>query len=141
DEEGKGEVSMRDLLRSSLRLRPDRIVVGEVRGAEAIELINAMNTGHRGCLGTIHANSPSDSIVRLESLAMGGEVNMSESALRSQVASAVQIVIQISRFPDGSRRVASIAEVRGLNPDKSYEVVEVFKIKNLKRDADGKLVG
>src|ERR1700691_4661009 len=77
DEQGKGEVSMRDLLRSSLRLRPDRIVVGEVRGAEAIELINAMNTGHRGCLGTIHANSPLDSLVRLESLAMGGEVTMS----------------------------------------------------------------
>ncbi len=141
DEQGKGEVSMRDLLRSSLRLRPDRIVVGEVRGAESIELINAMNTGHRGCLGTIHSNNPSDSLVRLESLAMSGEVNMSESALRAQVASAVQIVVQISRFPDGSRRVASIAEVRGLNPDKSYEVVEIFKIKGLKRDADGKLVG
>jgi pilus assembly protein CpaF len=141
DEQGKGEVSMRDLLKSSLRLRPDRIIVGEVRGGEAIELINAMNTGHRGCLGTIHGNSPVDSMVRLETLAMSGEANISEIALRQQVASAVQIVVQISRFPDGSRRIASIAEVRGLNPDKTYNVVELLKIKGLKREANGKLSG
>lgn len=141
NEEGKGEVAMRDLLRSSLRLRPDHIIVGEVRGIEAIELINAMNTGHRGCLGTIHANSCVDSMVRLETLAMSGDSQVSEHAVRSQIASAVQIIVQISRFPDGSRRVASIAEVRGLNPDKTYNVVELFKIHDMKRGAGGKLVG
>jgi len=141
DEQGKGEVSMRDLLKSSLRLRPDHIIVGEVRGVEAIELINAMNTGHRGCLGTIHANSPVDSLVRLETLAMSGETQISETAIRSQIASAVQIVVQISRFPDGSRRVASIAEVRGMNADKTYNVVELFKIHDMKRLPDGKLSG
>ena len=138
---GKGEVSMRDLLKSSLRLRPDHIIVGEVRGSEAMELINAMNTGHRGCLGTIHANSPADSMVRLETLAMSGDSQISETAVRSQIGSAVQIVVQISRFPDGSRRVASIAEVRGLNPDKTYNVVEIYKIQGMKREADGKLSG
>ena len=141
DEQGKGEVNMRDLLKSSLRLRPDHIFVGEVRGVEAIELINAMNTGHRGCLGTIHANSCVDSLVRLETLAMSGDSQVSESAVRSQIASAVQIVVQISRLADGSRRVTGISEVRGLNSDKTYEVVDIFKIQDLKRGPDGKLTG
>ncbi len=141
DNQGKGEVKMRDLLKSSLRLRPDRIIVGEVRGAEAIELINAMNTGHRGCLGTVHANSPQDAIVRLETLAMSGDSAASEMAIRSQIASAVHIIVQISRFPDGSRRVQAISEVRGINADKTYNVVDIFKIHSLKREADGKLSG
>jgi pilus assembly protein CpaF len=141
DDQGKGEVSMRDLLKSSLRLRPDRIIVGEVRSSEAMELINAMNTGHRGCLGTIHSNSPQDALVRLETLAMSGEGKVSEFAIRSQIASAVQIVVQISRFPDGSRRISNISEVRGLNSDKTYNVVDLFKIHRLKREADGKLTG
>jgi pilus assembly protein CpaF len=141
DNEGKGEVGMRDLLKSSLRLRPDRIIVGEVRGAEAMELVNAMNTGHRGCLGTVHANSPQDAIVRLETLAMSGDSRVSEIAVRSQIASAVQIVVQISRMSDGSRRVTSIAEVRGINPDKTYNVVEIFRIFDLKRGADGRVTG
>src|ERR1700683_5330295 len=96
----------------------------EVRGAQAIELINAMNTGHRGCLGTIHANSPIDSLVRLETLAMSGDAQVSEFAIRSQIASAIQLVVQISRFPDGSRRISHISEVRGVNHDRTYNVVE-----------------
>ncbi|MBK9293151.1 MAG: CpaF family protein [Oligoflexia bacterium] len=127
DQEGKGEVKMRDLLKSSLRLRPDRIIVGEVRGSEAIELINAMNTGHNGCLGTIHANSPADSLVRLETLAMSAEGKISEVAIRQQIASAIQIVVQISRFHDGLRRVTHISEVCGLNLDKTYNVIDIFK--------------
>lgn len=127
DEEGKGEVKMRDLVKSSLRLRPDRIIVGEVRGAEALELVNAMNTGHNGCLGTIHANSPADSLVRLETLAMSADSQISEVAIRQQITSAVQLVVQISRFHDGSRRVTHISEVRGVNPDKSYNVVDIFR--------------
>jgi pilus assembly protein CpaF len=141
DDSGKGEVGMRDLLKSSLRLRPDRIIVGEVRSSEAIELINAMNTGHRGCLGTIHANSPQDAMVRLETLAMSGEGQVSETAMRSQIASAVQIVVQISRFPDGSRRISTISEVRGMNSDKTYNMADLFKIHRLTREADGKLTG
>lgn len=139
--QGQGEVTMRDLLKSSLRLRPDRIIVGEVRSSEALELINAMNTGHKGCLGTIHANSPPDAVVRLEALAMGGDAKLSEKAVQYQLASAINLVIQVSRLQDGSRRITSIAELRGLNPDKSYDVVEIFNIPNLRRTAEGKLVG
>jgi pilus assembly protein CpaF len=141
DEEGKGEVSMRDLLKSSLRLRPDRIIVGEVRGSEAIELINAMNTGHKGCLGTVHANSPQDALVRLETLAMSGDSQVSELAVRHQIASAVQIIVQVSRYPDGSRRIGSIAEITGLNPDHTFKTQEIYHLPVLKRAADGRLTG
>lgn len=138
---GKGEVSMKDLLKSSLRLRPDRIIVGEVRSSEAIELINAMNTGHKGCLGTVHANSPEDAIVRLEALAQSGDAKISEKALRYQVASAIDLIIQVSRYSDGSRRVGAISEVQGLGADGTYQVVPIFSMSRLVRGADGKLVG
>ena len=141
DQMGKGEVSMKDLLKSSLRLRPDRIIVGEVRSSEALELLNAMNTGHKGCMGTVHANSPEDAIVRLEALAQGGDGKISEKALRYQVASAIDMIVQISRFSDGSRRVASIAEVRGFSADGSYDVVPLFQMSRLVRKPDGKLEG
>ena len=141
DQLGKGEVSMKDLLKSSLRLRPDRIIVGEVRSAEAIELINAMNTGHKGCLGTVHANSPEDSIVRLEALAQGGDAKISEKALRFQVASAIDLIIQVSRYQDGSRRIGAISEVMGLNPDGSYQMQTLFAMSRMVRQADGKLSG
>lgn len=141
DQLGKGEVSMKDLLKSSLRLRPDRIIVGEVRSAEAIELINAMNTGHKGCLGTVHANSPEDAIVRLEALAQGGDAKISEKALRFQVASAIDLIVQVSRYQDGSRRVGAISEVLGLNPDGSYEMQTLFAMSRMVRQADGKLSG
>lgn len=141
DAQGKGEVSMKDLLKSSLRLRPDRIIVGEVRSSEALELLNAMNTGHKGCLGTIHANSPSDAIVRLEALAQGGDAKISEKALRYQVSSAIDLIVQVSRYSDGSRRIGEISEVRGFLPDGSYDVVPIYKIPRLTRKADGKLEG
>lgn len=138
---GKWEVTMKDLLKSSLRLRPDRIIVGEVRSSEALELINAMNTGHKGCLGTIHANTPEDAIVRLEALAQGGDGKISEKALRSQVSSAVDMFIQVTRYSDGSRRISHISEVRGFHPDGSYEVVPIFQMARMKRRADGNLEG
>lgn len=141
DQFGNGEVSIKDLLKSSLRLRPDRIIVGEVRSSEALELINAMNTGHKGCMGTVHANSPEDAIVRLEALAQGGDSGISEKALKYQVASAVEIIVQISRFPDGSRRVGSIAELRGLDQAGAYQVVPLFQMSRLVKLADGKLKG
>ena len=141
DEQGENEVSMRDLLKSALRLRPDRIIVGEVRGSEGMELIQAMNTGHKGSMGTIHANSPNDALVRLEALAMGSDAKISEKALQYSIAGAIDMVIQISRLSDGSRRVMSIAEVRGLDKDYNYVVVPIFQMGNLVRGADGKLVG
>ncbi len=141
DEAGKNEVSMRDLLKSALRLRPDRIIVGEVRGAEGMELVQAMNTGHKGSMGTIHANSPNDALVRLEALAMGSDAKISEKALQYSIAGAIDMVIQISRLSDGSRRIMSIAEVRGLDKDYNYIVVPIYQMGNLVRGPDGKLVG
>ncbi len=141
DEIGKGEVSIRDLLKSALRLRPDRIIVGEVRGGEALELVQAMNTGHKGCLGTVHANTASDALVRLEALSQGAESSLSERALRQQIASAIDIVIQVSRFSDGSRRVQSVDEVLGFNTDGTYNVSPVYQMGRLIKAKDGKLVG
>ncbi len=138
---GKGEVTIKDLVKSALRLRPDRIIVGEVRSSEAIELLNAMNTGHKGCMGTVHANSPEDAIVRLEALAQGGESRISEKALRLQVASAIDVIVQISRYGDGSRRIGAISEVRGFLPDGNYNVVPIFELSRLIRKADGRLEG
>lgn len=141
DEQGHGEVTVRDLLKSSLRLRPDRIIVGEVRGSEALELIQAMNTGHKGCLGTIHANSPVDALVRLEALAQSGDSRLSERALRHQIGSAIDLVVQISRYPDGSRRVGSVAELRGFSSDGTYAVTPLFELSRLLRQPDGRLKG
>jgi pilus assembly protein CpaF len=141
DEQGKFEVSMKDLLKSALRLRPDRIIVGEVRGSEGMELVQAMNTGHKGSMGTIHANSPNDALVRLEALAMGGDAKISEKALQYSIAGAIDLIVQISRLSDGSRRVLEIAEVRELDKDFNYTVVPIYKMGNLVRGADGKLTG
>ncbi|MBC7466770.1 MAG: CpaF family protein [Bdellovibrio sp.] len=138
---GKGEVSIKDLLKSALRLRPDRIIVGEVRGSEALELINAMNTGHKGSMGTVHANTPEDAIVRLEALAAGGDAKISEKALTAQVSSAIEIIVQISRYSDGSRKIGAISEVRGIDEKGKYIVVPIFEIQKLTRKADGKLEG
>lgn len=141
DQSGKGEVNIRDILKSALRLRPDRIIVGEVRSSEALDLINAMNTGHKGSMGTVHANSPIDAIVRLEALAAGGDAKISEKALTMQVASAVEIIVQISRYSDGSRKIGAISEVRGIDEKGKYIVVPIFEIKALTRKPDGKLEG
>lgn len=140
DEQGHGEVSIRDLVVSSLRLRPDRIIVGEVRGGEALELIQAMNTGHKGCMGTVHANSPSEAMVRLEALAQSGDSKISEKALTAQISSAVDLVVQVSRYSDGSRRIAEIAEVHGFI-NGAYETTPIFKIDRLIKQPDGKLKG
>ncbi|MFZ4405005.1 MAG: CpaF family protein [Pseudobdellovibrionaceae bacterium] len=141
DGAGKGEVNMRDLLKSALRLRPDRIIVGEVRSSEALELLNAMNTGHKGCMGTVHANTPEDAIVRLEALAQGSDTKVSERALRMQVASAIDMIVQVSRFADGSRRVAAISEVTGFTADGSYNVTPIFSLPRMLRKPDGTLEG
>ncbi len=142
DPMGKGEVTIRDLLRSALRLRPDRIVVGEVRGPEALDLITAMNTGHGGSMGTTHANTPYDALSRLETLAMMGETQIPPSAIRRQIASAVQIVVQCRRFNDGSRKVTHVSEVvPELDGQDRYQLRDIYRFVQQGRSADGKVVG
>jgi pilus assembly protein CpaF len=109
--EGRGEVTIRDLLRNALRMRPDRIVIGEVRGAEALDLLNALNTGHEGALSTVHANSPVDALRRLETLALMADVGLPLDAIREQLQRGVDLIVHMERRVDGSRRVAEIAEV------------------------------
>ena len=112
--EGKGEVGIRDLVRNSLRMRPDRIVVGEVRGGESLDMLQAMNTGHDGSLSTVHANSPRDAIARLETLVLMAGMDLPLRAIREQIASAVDVIVQLSRLRDGTRRVTSVTEVQGM---------------------------
>jgi len=112
--EGKGEIGIRELVRNSLRMRPDRIVVGEVRGGESLDMLQAMNTGHDGSLSTVHANSPRDAIARLETLVLMAGMDLPLRAIREQIASAVDVVVQLSRLRDGSRRVTSVTEVQGM---------------------------
>jgi pilus assembly protein CpaF len=115
--EGKGEISIRDLLRNSLRMRPDRIVVGECRGGEALDMLQAMNTGHDGSLSTVHSNSPRDAIARMETLVLMAGMDLPLRAIREQIASAVNLIVQLSRMRDGSRRVTHITEVQGMEGD------------------------
>jgi pilus assembly protein CpaF len=115
--EGQGEIKIRELVRNSLRMRPDRIIVGEVRGAETLDMLQAMNTGHEGSLTTIHANSPRDALSRLETLVMVGGVELPHRAIREQIASAFDLLVQITRLVDGSRRVTAISEVLGMESD------------------------
>jgi len=109
--EGRGEVTIRDLLRNALRMRPDRIVIGEVRGAEALDLLTALNTGHRGALSTVHANSPADALARLETLALMAGLGLPYEAIAAQVRRGIDLVVHLERLPDGSRRVTEIADV------------------------------
>jgi pilus assembly protein CpaF len=115
--EGKGEISIRDLLRNSLRMRPDRIVVGECRGGEALDMLQAMNTGHDGSLSTVHANSPRDAVARLETLVLMAGMDLPLRAIREQIASAVDVIVQLTRMADGSRRVTHVTEVQGMEGD------------------------
>ena len=112
--EGKGEATIRDLVRNSLRMRPDRIVVGEVRGGESLDMLQAMNTGHEGSLSTIHANSPRDAISRLETLVLMAGMDLPLRAIREQIASAVDVIVQLGRLRDGTRRVTAVTEVQGM---------------------------
>ena len=117
DAEGKGAVHARQLVINSLRMRPNRIVVGEVRGEEALDMLQAMNTGHDGSMTTVHANSPRDALARMETMAMMANLNLPERAIRKQIASAVSLVLQMARFSDGTRRLTNIAEITGMETD------------------------
>ncbi len=112
--DGKGEIAQRDLLRNSLRMRPDRIIIGEVRGGEAFDMLNAMNTGHEGSLSTIHANSPRDGLARMENMVLMANLDLPQQAIREQISSALHLIIQIARFRDGTRRITHVTEVSGM---------------------------
>jgi pilus assembly protein CpaF len=123
--EGKGAVRQRELVINSLRMRPDRIVLGEVRGGEALDMLQAMNTGHDGSLTTIHANNPRDAIARLETMSLMAELNLPDKAIRQQIASAISIIVQIARLSDGTRRVTHITELTGV-ADEMVSLQDIF---------------
>jgi pilus assembly protein CpaF len=139
--EGKGEYSIRDLVKNALRMRPDRIVIGECRGGEALDMLQAMNTGHDGSLTTTHANSPKEAIARLETLSLMSGLDLPARAIREQIANSVHLVVQQSRFNDGSRRVTNIAEVCGIDDNGDITLREIFKFVRTGTNAEGKVVG
>ena len=138
--EGHGAVSVRELVRNSLRMRPDRIVVGECRGGEALDMLQAMNTGHDGSLTTIHANSPRDTISRLETLVMMAGMDLPLKIVRQQISSAVDVIVQTSRLRDGTRKITSITEVAGMEGD-VIVLSEIFKFNQTGVDPEGKIFG
>lgn len=138
--EGKGEVTVRDLVKNSLRMRPDRIIVGEVRTGEALDMLQAMNTGHDGSLTTVHANSPRDVLSRLETMVMMAGMELPIKAIREQVASAIDLIVYQSRLKDGSRRITSITEVQGMESD-VITLQDTFLFKSKGKDERGKIKG
>jgi pilus assembly protein CpaF len=136
--EGKGTVTVRDLVRNALRMRPDRIVVGEVRGAEALDMLQAMNTGHEGSLSTLHANSPRDGLARLETMVLMAGTELPLSATREYIASAISLIVHISRLPDGVRRVTRVTEVSGMEGE-IITVQDIFAFDYSANDGAGLL--
>ncbi len=134
DRYGRGQVTIRELFRSSLRLRPDRIIIGEVRGGEALDMIQAMTSGQGGSMGTLHANNPSDALNRLETMALMSKVELPLYALRAQIASAIDVIVQMSRYAGGRRLVTTICEVDPLGDDGQYRMREIFKLKRVTGD-------
>lgn len=143
--EGKGEISIRKLLKNSLRMRPDRIIVGECRGEEAVDMLQAMNTGHEGSMTTIHANNPRDAIARLEVLVLQGAPELPHAVVRRNIASAVDLIVQQTRLQDGSRKITSIAEVTGVSQPRRGELRvnlrELFRFEQTAVDENGKVIG
>ena len=138
--EGRGEITMRDLVKNALRMRPDRIILGEIRGGEALDMLQAMNTGHDGSLGTIHANSPREALTRLENMVSMSGINLPAKAMRTQIAGAVQMIVQVSRMRDGVRRITSITEVIGMEGE-VITTLELFSYKFEGEGPDGTLKG
>jgi len=138
--EGRGEVGQRDLVKNALRMRPDRIVIGEVRGGEAIDMLQAMNTGHDGSLTTIHANTPRDALARVETMIQMTGMRLSDRAMRQQIASALDLVLQVARMSDGSRRVTSISEITGMEGD-IITMQEIFMYERTGVDQHGQVLG
>jgi pilus assembly protein CpaF len=138
--EGRGEVLARDLVKNALRMRPDRIIVGEVRGGEALDMLQAMNTGHEGSLTTVHANTPRDALARLETMILMAGTNLPNRAMREQVSSALDLIIQASRLSDGSRRIVSVTEVTGMEGD-IVTTQEIYRFRRRGISPEGKIVG
>lgn len=138
--EGKGEIKQRELVKNALRMRPDRVILGEVRSEEAFDMLQAMNTGHEGSMATIHANNPRDAITRLEQMVAMGGLKISEDAIRGQIAAAVNFIVQATRMSDGSRKVISIAEITGME-GRIVQMQEIFKFERTHTDDDGKVHG
>ena len=134
-------MTIRDLFVDSLRMRPDRIVVGEVRRGETLDLVQSMISGHTGALATVHANSPRESAIRLETLCLMSDVSLPIHVARMQTASALQLVVQIARMSDGSRRLQSIAECLGLDEQNNYRFCELYRFEARGRNAEGAIVG
>lgn len=139
--EGKGEITIRDLVKNALRMRPDRIIVGECRGGEALDMLQAMNTGHAGSMTTGHANSPDDILRRLETMVLMSGMELPIRAIRDQIASAIDIIVQQQRLSDGSRKITSITEVLGVDDDYNIVTEEVFRFEQVGIDRDGKVLG
>ena len=138
--EGQGEISIRDLVRNALRMRPDRIILGEIRGSECFDLLAAMNTGHDGSMCTLHANSPRECLGRMENMVMMGDIKMPKEAISRQIVDSVDLIVQVKRLRDGSRRVTNITEVIGMEGP-VIVTQELFKFEYLDETADGKIVG
>ena len=138
--EGQGAITMRDLVKNCLRMRPERIIVGEVRGPEAFDLLQAMNTGHDGSMGTLHANSPREALSRIESMITMGGFSLPSRTIREMICSSVDVIVQAARLRDGSRRITHITEVMGMEGDTIItQDIMVYKI--IGEDANGKLIG
>jgi pilus assembly protein CpaF len=138
--EGRGYVNQRDLVRNSLRMRPDRIIVGEVRGGEALDMLQAMNTGHDGSLSTLHANTARDALARLETMVLMAGMDLPERAIREQIASAIHVVVHLARLADGSRKVVNISEITGMEGT-TIVMQDIFKYERKGVDNDGRIIG
>ncbi len=138
--EGRGEICQRELVKNALRMRPDRIILGEVRGEEAFDMLQAMNTGHEGSMATIHANSPRDALARLSQMIGMAGLTMSEGSIRSQIASAIKLIVQLQRFSDGKRRIVSITEVTGMERE-VVQMQEIFRFIRTGTSDDGQVRG
>ena len=138
--DGKGEISQRELLRNTLRMRPDRIIIGEVRGSEAFDMLNAMNTGHEGSLSTVHANSPRDALARIENMVLMASLELPDRAIREQIASALHLLIQLQRGTDGVRRVTHVTECTGME-GQIVTLQDLFKFQQTGITEDGKVIG
>jgi pilus assembly protein CpaF len=138
--EGNGAIRQRELVVNALRMRPDRIVVGEVRGEETLDMLQAMNTGHDGSLTTIHSNTPRDALARMETMAMMGEIRLPERAIRAQIASAVNLIVQVARMSDGSRRITHISELTG-SQSETISMNDLFLFERKGLTQEGKVSG
>ena len=138
--EGRNAVAQRDLLRNALRMRPDRIIVGEVRGSEAFDMLQAMNTGHEGSLTTVHANSPRDALARVENMVLMAGFDLPVRAIREQIASAIQLVVQLARFVDGSRKIVNVSEISGME-SQTVTMQELFRFQQEGLDDNGRVIG